>query len=333
MASRIATSGVDVPILGVNFGSLGFLTETRIDELYSALESVVDGAATYDHRNMLVADVTREGRAFDSRIVLNDVVFTKGALSRIIEVFTEVGITAEGKMSMQSMDEGTLATIKRKNIKVQKYDDLSVEFSKNRLPLSVELMMGLPGSSLTTLRNDLPPAPRPLAVFAGGVAVHRITGLGPVLRKRRRVEPLRRGRMIEVRVADQLSPVGRADAVQIGVDVVVGHRERQAAAKLDDGGDVPAVEDVTESAIPAPVVVDLPVQAHAEDVALVGVRAAVLVPQLRVVLGEALRGVVHQLHARHRLAEGVEAAEADAVPRAHGRRDLQAVVGRVLIGV
>ena len=43
MADRIAHAGVDVPILGVNFGSLGFLTEITLPELYGSLESVSDG--------------------------------------------------------------------------------------------------------------------------------------------------------------------------------------------------------------------------------------------------------------------------------------------------
>jgi NAD+ kinase len=86
MATRIANAGRDVPILGVNFGSLGFLTEIRIDELYPALQSVMDGTATIDQRTMLAADAYRSRELFDSRIVLNDVVFTKAALSRIIEL-------------------------------------------------------------------------------------------------------------------------------------------------------------------------------------------------------------------------------------------------------
>ena len=90
MATRIALTGRDTPILGVNFGSLGFLTETRIDELYPALQSAVDGKATIDERAMLAADAYRSRERFDSRIVLNDVVFTKAALSRIIELSVSV---------------------------------------------------------------------------------------------------------------------------------------------------------------------------------------------------------------------------------------------------
>ena len=91
MANRIARAGRDVPILGVNFGSLGFLTETRIDELDSTLSAVLDGTATYDERTMLDADVERGGVSLDRRVVLNDVVFTKAALSRIIELSISVG--------------------------------------------------------------------------------------------------------------------------------------------------------------------------------------------------------------------------------------------------
>lgn len=90
MATRIAQAGRSIPILGVNFGSLGFLTEVRIDELYTALGSVMDGTATIDERSMLAADAYRQREHFDSRIVLNDVVFTKAALSRIIELSISV---------------------------------------------------------------------------------------------------------------------------------------------------------------------------------------------------------------------------------------------------
>lgn len=90
VADRIAQSGRDVPLLGVNFGSLGFLTEIRIDELYASLQAVLDGNATYDVRGMLAASALRAREAFDTRIVLNDIVFTKGALSRMIELSVSV---------------------------------------------------------------------------------------------------------------------------------------------------------------------------------------------------------------------------------------------------
>ena len=90
MAARIGQSGHDIPILGVNFGSLGFLTEIRIDEMYTSLQAVLDGTATYDLRGMLSAIALREREIFDERLLLNDVVFTKGALSRMIEVSVSV---------------------------------------------------------------------------------------------------------------------------------------------------------------------------------------------------------------------------------------------------
>jgi NAD+ kinase len=86
MAARIAKAGRDIPILGVNFGSLGFLTEIRIDELTPSLESVLSGTGAFDERAMLAADVYRNGAQVDSRVVLNDVVFTKAAISRMIEL-------------------------------------------------------------------------------------------------------------------------------------------------------------------------------------------------------------------------------------------------------
>lgn len=90
VAAHIGQSGHDVPILGVNFGNLGFLTEIRIDELHATLQTVLDGTATYDVRGMLAATGLRAREEFDTRILLNDVVFTKGALSRMIELSVSV---------------------------------------------------------------------------------------------------------------------------------------------------------------------------------------------------------------------------------------------------
>ena len=76
----------DVPILGVNFGSLGFLTEITLPELYDSLESVLDGEAQIEERMMLRARTLRDGEVLSDRLVVNDVVITKGALSRIIDL-------------------------------------------------------------------------------------------------------------------------------------------------------------------------------------------------------------------------------------------------------
>jgi NAD+ kinase len=91
MAGRIARAGADVPILGVNFGSLGFLTEITLPELHDALESALAGTAAIDSRMMLLANTVRGDRPFSEHVVLNDIVVTKGALSRIVEISVSVG--------------------------------------------------------------------------------------------------------------------------------------------------------------------------------------------------------------------------------------------------
>jgi NAD+ kinase len=91
MAGRIARLGADVPILGINFGSLGFLTEVTLEELYDALAAVLEDRAEFDERIMLRARTRRQGPSLEDRFVLNDVVITKGALSRIIDLSVSIG--------------------------------------------------------------------------------------------------------------------------------------------------------------------------------------------------------------------------------------------------
>jgi NAD+ kinase len=90
-AGRIAQAGANVPILGVNFGSLGFLTEITLPELYESLESVLDGDAEIDDRMMLRARTLRGSEVVADRAVVNDAVITKGAVSRIIDLSVSVG--------------------------------------------------------------------------------------------------------------------------------------------------------------------------------------------------------------------------------------------------
>src|SRR3954464_13404257 len=91
MAGRIARADSDVPILAVNFGSLGFLTEITLEELHTALEAVLAGRAALESRAMLMARTIRGNSLFADHVVLNDVVITKSALARIIEISAPVG--------------------------------------------------------------------------------------------------------------------------------------------------------------------------------------------------------------------------------------------------
>jgi NAD+ kinase len=91
MADRIAQAGADVPIVGVNFGSLGFLTEITLTELYPSLDSVLTGTAEIEERMMLRSRTLRSGAVHADRLALNDVVITKGALSRIIDLAVAIG--------------------------------------------------------------------------------------------------------------------------------------------------------------------------------------------------------------------------------------------------
>jgi NAD+ kinase len=85
--SVVRSMGVrQVPILGVNAGSLGFLTDTSLADLYKALETVLAGNYTIQSRMMLDSDLVRNGDVRTKHTILNDVVITKGAIARMIEV-------------------------------------------------------------------------------------------------------------------------------------------------------------------------------------------------------------------------------------------------------
>jgi NAD+ kinase len=79
-------SSQPVPIVAVNFGSLGFLTEITLEETLLTLESVLSGSAAIQQRMMIDVSVIRRGRSFAAYRALNDAVLTKGALARIIDI-------------------------------------------------------------------------------------------------------------------------------------------------------------------------------------------------------------------------------------------------------
>ncbi len=79
-----------IPILGINVGSLGFLTETYKEEMLQVLEKVLAGDFETEKRLMLEATIYRGGKAVERNTVLNDIVINKGALARIIDLETYI---------------------------------------------------------------------------------------------------------------------------------------------------------------------------------------------------------------------------------------------------
>ncbi|MGH9789166.1 MAG: NAD(+)/NADH kinase [Candidatus Acidiferrales bacterium] len=75
----------DVPILAVNLGSLGFLTDIKVDEVFAVLEDVLAGRHRLEERRRLAAEVERQGRVVARYQALNDVVLHKSALARILD--------------------------------------------------------------------------------------------------------------------------------------------------------------------------------------------------------------------------------------------------------
>jgi NAD+ kinase len=83
-ARLIGASGI--PIIGINLGSLGFLTEVKLDEMYKAFEGLLSGQYHSEDRVLLDVEVFRAGKVVAQYLALNDAVINKGALARIVEL-------------------------------------------------------------------------------------------------------------------------------------------------------------------------------------------------------------------------------------------------------
>lgn len=84
LQSARAVAKAGIPIFGVNFGQLGFLTEIEVGEIYPSLEKLLAGEYEIEERMMLEAVVRRQGLVVERSVALNDVVIAKGAFSRLI---------------------------------------------------------------------------------------------------------------------------------------------------------------------------------------------------------------------------------------------------------
>jgi len=79
-----------VPIVAINWGGLGFLTEVTLEEMYPALEHVLAGEFVIQSRMMMDVHLSRQGQPLSASRALNDVVINKGTLSRMIELEARV---------------------------------------------------------------------------------------------------------------------------------------------------------------------------------------------------------------------------------------------------
>ena len=99
-----AASGT--PILSVNLGTLGFLTEVRLNELYATLESWCANCHTLEPRSMLRAELWRAGAAYSRYDALNDIVVTKGEIARMGEFAVEL----DGKLVARFRADGVIVS-------------------------------------------------------------------------------------------------------------------------------------------------------------------------------------------------------------------------------
>jgi NAD+ kinase len=85
-ARSLVHSAADAPLIGINLGRLGFLTDVGRTDLEAALAAILAGRTRVEARLMLVGRIVRAGETAAERLALNDIVVTRGALSRMIEM-------------------------------------------------------------------------------------------------------------------------------------------------------------------------------------------------------------------------------------------------------
>jgi NAD+ kinase len=90
LSAARAFARTTTPILSVNLGSLGFLTEIPLSDLYATLEAWCSNCAEIEVRRMMRAELRREGKLFREWDVLNDVVVSKGAIARMADFRVQI---------------------------------------------------------------------------------------------------------------------------------------------------------------------------------------------------------------------------------------------------
>ena len=106
LAAARVFAATGTPILGVNLGFLGFLTEVRLADLYTTLEGWCEGCHDVDERAMLHAELWREGAQHSSYEALNEVVVSKGDIARMGEFAVEL----DGKSVARFRADGVIVS-------------------------------------------------------------------------------------------------------------------------------------------------------------------------------------------------------------------------------
>lgn len=75
-----------IPIIGINLGKLGFMTELSVDEASDKLPALLSGEGWIDERAMLLAELSAKGQKTSTYHALNDVVVARGAIARLVRV-------------------------------------------------------------------------------------------------------------------------------------------------------------------------------------------------------------------------------------------------------
>lgn len=103
-ARQLARFGV--PLVGVNQGHLGFMTDIARSEMLTTMEDLLDGRFVPEVRMMLDAEVIRDGREITANLALNDIVIDKGAIGRLIEI----DLTIDGEFIYTLRADGLIVT-------------------------------------------------------------------------------------------------------------------------------------------------------------------------------------------------------------------------------
>lgn len=132
---------------------INWLVEHKIKHIF-----IADANFGIFERDLEIAKYITEVKketGYPEEIIVNYAKNATDRIAKITKLWISVGLTAQGVISIQTTDENTLNVIKRSNIKTDKYDALASRFEEMGLPISTDLMIGLPGATLESFKKDL----------------------------------------------------------------------------------------------------------------------------------------------------------------------------------